>query len=506
MSDLPLARPNASRLLVLCIMSVASIEFIQNGMLNFAAAYVMGGIGAAPEEFSYASMAYAICAVIALFNHRWCTERFGARGLIRVSLLLFAAGAMLCGLAQTPLAFIFGRAVQGVGGASFFVGARVQVNRLEGKTRMIGLLFFGYALMVGSALGPLFGALLLHHGSWRWIFWGIMPWLALAALASSAFSAEPDIDPASPARYHPRAFIWLVVAVMLAQYLIQQTPYDFFSHPEVLLFCLAMSVIAAIVFMRRHVKSAGDLDKWLHLAHRRYLFGLVFYFVCYCFVAANNYIMPVLVQQALGFDVPTTGVLLSVSFFAGIVFASIYARLLLSPRVPGLKAAMLVGTLMLAGYGLMMSGLNGTASFGRVAGILVLNGAFLSVFISAVAQGTFRQVDPSAFTHAYQTKNIVRQMAISGAVALSTVFLQARNALHFNRLGEQFSVYNPIFSDTVAQVHQSLPQADTNQVFSTLFSELVRQSMMLSCLDFFRLELWVGLALAVLIAAQKTFR
>jgi len=491
--------------MVLCIMSVASLEFIQNGMLNFAASSVMGGVGAAPEEFSYAAMAYAITAVLALFNHRWCAQQLGSRGLVQVSLLLFAIGAVQCAVANTPMAFIFGRALQGLGGATFFTAARVQVNTFDAKKRLIALLFFGYSLMLGSALGPWLGSLLLLHADWRWIFWGILPWIAVAALASSRLHNEPE--PVTPARHpEPRAFLWLVALVFALQFMIQQTPYDFFSRPLVLLGCLVLLLVCGLAFMLHQHGRSGDALLWRQLAQRRYLFGLVFYFVCYCLIAANNYIMPIMVQQAIGFDIPTTGVLLSVSYLAGIVFASIYARLLLSPRKPGLREAMVVGTIMLSGYGYLMSGLNAEASFAQIAGILLLNGGFLSVFIAAVAQGTFQQVEPTAFSHAYLTKNIVRQIAISSAVALSTVFLQARNAVHYQRLGERFSWNGPWLSDALAQTRQALPQLDLNQALGVLGNLLTSQSMLLSCLDFFRLETWVGFALAVWIWQQKTFR
>lgn len=506
MSSAVFPRPESEPLLVLCIMSVASLEFIQNGMLNFAASPVMGGIGAAPEEFSYAAMAYAIMAVLALFNHRWLAQRLGARTFVQLSLALFAAGAICCAQAETPLAFILGRAMQGAGGATFFTAARVQVNTIEGKKRLFALLFFGYSLMFGSALGPLLGSWLLTHANWRWIFWGMLPWIAVAAWAAAGLREVTDAWDARAAHYQPRALLWLVAAVFCLQFLIQQTPYDFFGRPRVLLGILALVLIAGLAFMLHQHPRGGEPGIWLQLAQRRFLFGLVFYFVCYCLIAANNYIMPMLVQQAIGFDVPTTGVLLSVSFLAGILFASVYAHLLLSPRKPGLQVAMVAGAIMLVAYGYLMSGLNAGASFARIVGILLLNGGFLSVFIAAVAQGTFQQVEPAAFSHAYQTKNIVRQVAISSAVALSTVFLQARNALHYQRLGERFSWNDPWFVDALASTRQALPQLDPSAAIAIWGNELVRQSMLLSCLDFFRLEAWVGLALAIWIARQKTFR
>jgi MFS transporter, DHA2 family, multidrug resistance protein len=506
MSPSPAPRASESILPVLCIMCVASIEYVLNGMMNFSAPYIMGGIGAAPEEFSYSAMAYAVCAVLALFNHQWCTERLGARGLLRGSLGVFAAGTVICAVANAPATFIVGRAIQGLGGAAFFTGARVEVNRQPAARRIMTLLCFGYALLLGAACGPILGSLALRYGNWRLIFWGMLPWLGMALLATRCFSAETTAPGESPARYHPRAFIWLVAVVLLLQYLIQQTPYDFFGRPGILLACLALALIAGVGFMARHRQSASDLARWRLLAQKRYLFGLVFYSICYCLVAANSYILPVMVQQGIGFDVPTTGLLLSVSFCAGILFASLYAVLMLRGRVQGLKPVMVFAMLMLAGFGILMSGLDGDVTVLRIAAILVFNGAFLSCFIIAVAQGTFSQVDAPAFTHAYQTKNIVRQVSLSGAVALSTVFLQARNALHFGRLGERYAPGSPWLADALANVQQSLPGIDTGRAFSLLVSELTRQSMLLSCLEFYRLEMWLAIALALFVAAQRTFR
>lgn len=499
----PSSTPDHSRSLapLLCIMSIASIEFILNGMLNFSASYVMGGIGADPEEFSYAAMAYAIGAVLALFNHQWLAERLGPRGLLQLSLAVFASGAIVCAAARTPDLFIIGRAIGGLGGAAFFTGARIEVNRQPEARKTLALLCFGYALLIGSAAGPLLGSLALRYSNWRLIFWGMLPWLGLCWFASRGFAATA---PARSSEHYPRAFAWLVATVLLLQYLIQQTPYDFFGHPDILLTCLILTLIAGIGFMARQRQNASAREKWRMLAQKRYLFGLVFYFVCYCLVAANNYILPVLVQQGLGFDVPTTGLLLSVSFISGIVFATLYAALMLRGRVSGLKAVMVFAMLMLAIFGILMSGLNDQVTVTRIALILICNGAFLSCFIIAVAQGTFSQVDAAAFSHAYQTKNIVRQIAISVAVAMSTVFLQGRNALHFNRLGERFANGSLWLSDSLATIQQTI-HLEGSRAMSLLVAELTRQSMLLSCLEFYRLEIWVGLALGLFIASQKTF-
>lgn len=487
------------------IMLVASLEFIQNGMLNFAASAVMGGIGAAPEEFSYAAMAYASTAIVVLFNHQRCSYWLGPRRFVQGSLLLFGLGAVLCACASTPAAFILGRAVQGLGGAVFFTAARVEVDRLQDKRKILGLLCFGYALMLGSAFGPLLGSQALRHLDWRWIFWGILPWLALALPATRLLSLRARRP--RPSSSTPHALAWLAAAVLALQWLIQQTPYDFFGQAQQLLVILALCGMAALVAIRLQGGNARLVYSWRSLAQLRYVLGLFFYFCCYLLVSANSYILPVMVQQALGFDVPTSGQLLSVSFLAGMLFATVYAALLFRRRAPGLRIMLLIACALLAAYGLLMtSTIHPGMTLWQLTAILLLNGGFMSLFIMAVAQGTFREVRPAQFAHAYQTKNIIRQLAISMGVALSTVFLQARNALHYQRLSEGFSWHAPRFTEAMDHLQQLLPQLGQEQRLALLVGELVQQAMLLSCQDFFRLETGVAAVLVLIILLQRTFR
>ncbi|WP_158020768.1 MFS transporter [Chromobacterium sphagni] len=479
---------------LLAIALIAWLEFLQNGMLNFASSHVMGGVGAGPEEFSLAAMAYALCAVVALFNHQWCVQRLGSRRHLQISVALFGLGALIAGNAQTPTAFIAGRAVQGLGGAAFFTAARLEVAQLPPAWRAAGLVAFGQALLLGSALGPLLGGMILRAGNWRGIFWAILPCLPAALWAAQRLPLRPPAT--SRPRYHSSAFIWLMAAAFLLQWLIQQLPYQLFGHPQRLLGLLLAALGCYAVLRLRHPGRASDREHWQALKQPAYLLGLLCYSGCYLLVSANSYILPAMAIQALGFDVPASGALLAISFFAGMGFAMLYAGLLRSRRPPGLAPTMLCGCLLLALYGWLMSGLNGEATKLRLMLILLLHGGFMSLFIMATAQRTFRDIAPAAFGHAYQTKNIVRQVSISAGIALATVFMQARNALHYSRLGENFSWNTPQFVDALHQLRQFMPDLSDTQRLGVLAGELARQATLLSCLDFFRLESWIALGLA----------
>jgi hypothetical protein len=160
-----------------------------------------------------------------------------------------------------------------------------------------------------------------------------------------------------------------------------------------------------------------------------------------------------------------------------------------------------VASLALAAFGCCMHGVSPASTLAQLGLDLVLNGCFLAFFIAPVAISTFSEVDPHLFGHAYQSKNIARQLALSLAVAFSTIFLQWRNALHFNRMGERISLFNPAFQQTLSQLRALMPAQDPSLISQLLLLRMQRQVVLLSCLEYYRLLQWAGLVLAGLFIA-----
>lgn len=492
----------ATGLLYAAIASVTCIDFIQNGMLNFASAYVMGGVGAAPEEYSLIFLAYATAAILALCLHAWMVERIGYRSLVQGSLLVFALGTFVCGAAEGLATLVAGRAIQGLGGGAFFTAGRLLVNRKRGFGKYMVLLFFGYVLVGGNTLGPMGGAWILTHASWRWLFWSLIPFLVLPAVLSGlAFKKDAGATD-DPSRFHPAALAMLVISVLSIQMAFQKAPYVFFGRPEVLAVCLAVAALAAVLFILKHHWTSPPDARWRSFVSGRYFIGLALYFVCYTVLAANSFILPLFVQQGLGFDVPTSGLLLAVTFIASMGVAPLYVGFFFKVMSRlGSDPALILASIALACFGYSMHGLSSESTFGQVAVRLCLNGFFLVFFIATVAMDTFKSVASDAFAHAYQSKNVARQLALSFAVSSSTVFIQWRSAVHAQRLGEHFSLYNPLFQQALTGLQARLP-ADPRLPHLLLGRTLARQSVLMSCLDFYWVLCVAGGVLAALFLAR----
>lgn len=97
------------------------------------------------------------------------TDIFGRGPGLVFSNVFFAAGNLICGLAQTDTAMIIGRVVAGIGGGGLmsiatFLGSDLVPLRKRGIVQGIGNICYGS----GAMLGGVFGGFVNDNSSWGW--------------------------------------------------------------------------------------------------------------------------------------------------------------------------------------------------------------------------------------------------------------------------------------------------------------------------------------------------
>jgi len=120
----------------------------------------------------------------------------GLKGAYRASLVLFAAGSIVCAASPDMGVFLLGRMLQGWGGGLLVALAYTTIQRVfpEGlRTRAMVLVpgIWGAAALCG----PLLGGALAEWGLWRWAFWIDVPVAAMVwMLAECALPRSAGAD------------------------------------------------------------------------------------------------------------------------------------------------------------------------------------------------------------------------------------------------------------------------------------------------------------------------
>ncbi|MEO8014891.1 MAG: MFS transporter [Polaromonas sp.] len=498
------------------IASLTFGDFLQTGLVAFSAAPIMGDISASPEEYSVVATLYAVVAIGMIALQRQLVEMLGWRKLVQVSALLFAAGTAGCGLSHSLAGFAISRIVMALGCASFMTAARLLVNHIPpSPRRFTGIKFLASGLAWGVAMGPLLGSFALGSQGWRLGFWVMLvPALVIALLAQQALDDAPA--PQRQAKMIPAQGLAGAVVLMGASFLVlhalQRTGFDYFSEPLHLGLVACLAVPAGMLFWRLNRQAHRPLIGFAALAQRRYLVGMTIFGSAYVVLGANNTMLPVLLQRALGMPLESAGRYLGMGALAGVATFIALARLL--PRYPAPTPYYLAGfsALMLCGWQLGRLG-EGADVMQVVMPALLCNASFVIAVLATTAMQTFQtlQHDEAVFSHANQVKNMLSQFGIAAGVALATLVTQWRSTVHYVQLGESLSPSSLALQSTLdtltrffASTHD--PAAAPRLALVQVAQLLNQEATLMGVLDYFVALRWFAAGCLVLVVGEMFWR
>lgn len=179
--------------LILTITLVAS-ESLAVGTVMPLVAADLGGI----ELYGWAFSAFFLGQLIGIVVTGGRLDRGSPRVPLAVGLVVFGLGLLVGGLAPTMPVLVLGRFLQGLGAGAVPPTAYVTIGRSfpeSVRPRMFALL--STAWVVPGIIGPSVAAVVAEALDWRWIFLGLLPFVAVAGLLTlHAMRSVPDAPPA----------------------------------------------------------------------------------------------------------------------------------------------------------------------------------------------------------------------------------------------------------------------------------------------------------------------
>ncbi len=130
--------------------------------------------------YGWAFTGFMIANVVGMVLSGLWSDRLGPRRSLLGGLGFFTAGLIASGTANTMLQFVGGRVSQGLGAGLAVVGLYVAIGDIyPDRLRPRVFALISAAWVLPALIGPFIAGALAEHGSWRLVFLGLLPVLAL---------------------------------------------------------------------------------------------------------------------------------------------------------------------------------------------------------------------------------------------------------------------------------------------------------------------------------------
>ena len=429
------------RFLMLLIGLLTALDFFENSTFLFAASPIMGGIHADPREFAHSLSAYAIGSMLMIVVQQWASKKFGYKAYLLVALGLFISGTLLCINSENFTEFFIARVIQGVGGGAFFTSSRILITILFApKDRSLAIRTFVFMIFGATAIAPIVAAYCVDGPGWKAVFECVIPPSIIAFVLCLIFL--PSRPRGSGDGKNPiLAFVTFGAGVILLQIMLAEARYDFFSDPIKLLVAGIIGALIIIGFFWLEHSYHTPILKLRNLHHPLYLTGLVVYFLYYFLNNFSAYLFPMFSEKALSLPIIAVGWLNGMAGFAGVIMVWVFFKYL-APR-PKRKLYMVIGMVCLMLSATNFAIISPQTSYLSLVPALILKGV-ATIFIALPTAGlTFRGLEAEHFPYAYQSKNIVRQMAGSISIAIVSILLEDREFVVNSQLSANLTPNRP---------------------------------------------------------------
>ena len=154
---------------------------------------VVGELGGL-DYYSWVVTAYLLSSTVSTPLYGKISDLYGRRATFHGAILIFLAGSLLAGLAQSMLQLIVFRGVQGMGAGGLIAMAFTVVGDVVSpreRGRYIGM--FAGVWAFASVIGPLIGGFIVDNTSWRWVFLINLPVGAMALVVTSSVLRLPVV-------------------------------------------------------------------------------------------------------------------------------------------------------------------------------------------------------------------------------------------------------------------------------------------------------------------------
>jgi MFS transporter, DHA2 family, multidrug resistance protein len=465
---------------------------------NVSLPQMQGALSASPDQIAWVVTANIVATAVMTPLSGWLTSRFGRRLLCNACVLGFGIASLGCGLADSLAELVVFRALQGAIGAPLVpLSQAIVLDTYAKRHHGAAIALFGVGSVLGPVVGPVLGGYLAEAYNWRWVFYMIVPFAALALIGSLAFIH--DREAGSKVRLDWLGFLLLSAALASTQLMLDRGERaDWFDSAEIITWA-ALAGLALYAFIAHSATAERPfLDPRL-LADRNFSIGVVLVFVFGMLNITPMTLLPPMLQGVSGYPDSVIGFVLSAR---GLGTMTGFFLMIFASRFDA-RAMIVLGFLLQAIAGWQLAHLDVNPSTADVFWPMALQGLGVGVLWVPITMVTFSTLGAEHVAEGSAVFHMVRNIGSSVHISLSVALAVHMTRTSYAELAERVTPYSA--SASMPWITGAWNLEDLRGL-AGISREMARQATMLGYLDAFVFFIATSLVVLPLVLLIRTKR
>ena len=422
------------------------MNVLDSSIANVSIPAISGDLGVSPGQGTWVITSFGVANAISVPLTGWLTQRFGAVRLFVMSVLLFVLASWLCGFAPSLEMLVFFRVLQGlVAGPMIPLSQTLLLSSYPPAKAGMALALWGMTTLVAPVAGPLLGGWITDHISWPWIFYINVPVGLLAAAMTWGVYRHRE----TPTHKRPIDSVGLTLLVLwvgaLQLMLDKGKELDWFASGEIITLGL-VALISFAVFVVWELTDDHPVVDLRLFKGRNFTFGALALSVAYGVFFGNVVLLPLWLQQWMGYTATAAGMALAPVGLLAIVLTPLIGK---KVSVWDPRRIATVAFLGFAGVLWMRSHFTTQTDLWHILVPTLLQGAAMAMFFIPLTTLTLAGIEPARIPSAAGLSNFTRITAGAMGTSISTTLWDNRAALHHAHLSEGLVQGQGVFAQTL---------------------------------------------------------
>jgi EmrB/QacA subfamily drug resistance transporter len=412
---LSMSRQSLVPLVVACAMFMQNLD---STVIATALPTIAHSLGESPLRLNVAITCYLLSLAVFIPISGWTADRFGARRVFSLAIVVFTMGSIACGMSNSLPALVASRILQGMGGALMVPVGRLVLLRTVPKSDLVrAMSFVSVPALIGPVMGPPVGGFIVTYASWRWIFFINIPIGVLGIVLVNLLVS--DLKETGRRPFDLSGFALTGIGLASLAFGFENVGRG--ALPNIVVMALlAVGAVCLGFYVRHAYRVSHPIIDLALLKIPTYAMASVGGFLFRMGLGALPFLLPLMLQVGFGLSALHSGLITFASAAGAMLMKTSAVRIL---RTLGFRIVLVGDALISAGFLFGYSLFRPSTPHVVIFFALLIGGFFRSLQMTSINTLSYADVPPAMLSRATSLTSMAQQLSQTAGVATAALLL-----------------------------------------------------------------------------------